>query len=696
MPAFYKMDYEREIKDGKEILTPKSAASWQARISATEPGKHAFFITAKDRNGTAFSTEQVFEAQPVSPDNQAQLNLAGPVRVSESDRKYFATPDGKSFYPLGVNLCWGGDAGSFNYDKWIPKLAENGVNVIRLWLSPYWSTFALDVPGKPINGKGFGLFSLENLWRLDHVMDLARKHNVRVKLCIESYNVLREIDAYNAWESTPQNIANGGVLHSPAEFWENVEMERAFLAKMQYLVSRYSADPTVFAWEFWNEADLTTSFKTELVKDWHRRMAKELRRMDPYQHLITTSFSNSMGVKEIDLLNELDYLQTHSYSNPEVVSQVAIQQSRKGNWGKPHYVGEIGADFSGPRAQDDPNGFQIHDPLWLSICMGASGAAQPWWWDNLIDPQNLFSIWKPAAKFIEGIDWPSEHFRENRPTFAWKNVNSGPIRKDLSFIGGPKEWSPSPWNRAKTITINRLGVASESQLSGLLHGLVNHRDWYNPVTFKCDFNRPIRLDVVVDGVSGYGGAKLQVDVDGDPYLTRSFDDPDGNTNTETLNQFNGVHSITIPAGKHQVTVKNIGSDWMGVGYRFRELIVSNKPPVISWGCIGDDTALAWIRHEDRNWARICVMKEPTSKVPALFMGIDGVASGRWRCEVWDTWSGEVVSTQTIKVDLSGKIRIELPPITHDYAVKAVRVQTLTNVGRNRSRSSDLKAGRNLN
>ena len=81
-------------------------------------------------------------------------------------------------------------------------------------------------------------------------------------------------------------------------------------------------------------------------------MAAALRALDPWGHPVATSFSNPAGVKEIDLLGELDFLQTHAYIPGDVVNPVAIQQSRKGGWGKPHLLGEIGANAAGPNPKD--------------------------------------------------------------------------------------------------------------------------------------------------------------------------------------------------------------------------------------------------------------------------------------------------------------------------------------------------------
>ncbi len=667
VPGYFDMDCDRALSGGKELITKKGKGKWKAKISFRKEGVNKVGVVVKDRTGSSISDYYAVEAKPA-----IRSGFAG---ISEKDHRFFKTTEGKSFYPLGANICWGGDAGTFSFDKWIPQYAAQGCNFFRIWLSPHWSTFGIEQPGLPKDGKGLGQFSIENLWRLDYVLKLARKYDMKVKLCIDSYNMLRDKDGFPSWEDGVFNIANGGILHSPTEFWQSPEMDRFYVEKLRYLVARYSSDPTVFAWEFWNEIDISRNMPIDLAKEWHQRMAKHLQKTDPYDHLITSSFANSMGVKEIDMLPELDYIQTHNYGSPDVISQIAIQQSRKGNWGKPHYVAEIGADSSGPRIEDDPTGIQIHDPLWISVCMGSSGAAQPWWWDNLIEPKSLYPLFGSVAKFIKGIDWQNEAFRQTQPTFDWKTKPNPLPRKDVTIQGGPMNWEAGPYNLPRTVRVTPEMVSGQLPVSGVLHGIENHRDCHNPITFACDLDRATTFDVLVSSVSGYGGAKLKIELDGSNYLSRDFADPDGSTKGDTLHQYDGTYTVKIPAGKHTVVVSNTGKDWLTGSYRFRDLNPRPTPPLISWATVGDTVAIAWLRVEDRTWTKLCVQKETVAPSPASLFSLSGLSSGKWNVILWDTWKGEEIRSIPVKVGLDGKLKFELPIIETDIAVKAVKVSS---------------------
>ncbi|AIE84451.1 DUF5060 domain-containing protein [Fimbriimonas ginsengisoli] len=658
LPGFFYQPFGRELSAGKEVLSPSGSPKWLVRIAPKEVGEHRVELTFRDRTGVSKRTGIHFMA--------TEGTQHGMIRVSPRDRRYFEYDDGSAYYPVGSNVCWGGDPGTFNYDQWFSDYGKQKANYARLWLSPFWTTFALDVPGKPEEGKGMGQFDLGNAWRLDYVLDLARQNGLNLQLCIESYNILRNTDAYPWWPKTPHNRENGGPLRIWSDFWTDPEMDRLFKTKLRYLVARYSAFSNVFSWEMWNEVDIVQDFNVDLVRDWHRRMGAELHRIDPYAHPVTTSVGNTMGIRDLELIPELDYFQTHHYGSPDLAGTVLLQQSRKA-WGRPHLIGEVGADASGSREKDDPTGIQIHDPMWASVACGVSGAASPWWWDNLTAPNGLYPIFGAVARFVDGIDWPGEAFQLNDITFAYQSEPTKRQYKDLIFEGGPIDWGKSRANQPKTLTVSPSGVQGPLPLAGIQHGVVNHPDLHNPVRFKVNLPRPTRFEVIVGDVSGFGGATLKVELDGERIMTRDFADTD--TSTETLTKYSGRYGFTVPAGAHTIRVENVGKDWFMASYRFVALTPRSKPPIDGWCIVGNDTVLAWFRPEGRTWQRLAVMKEKLPPVPPTMIGLAGLASGTWTVEYWDTWKGIVLSTRTVTVPRTGKVRVPLPGFDGDLAVK---------------------------
>jgi len=664
VPGFLYRAYSRELDNNRESLRPAGEPVWKIRFAPMETGAHTAVVSLKDRTGRV-------ESQPVRFNVTASTN-SGFIRISRINPRYFAFDSGAPYYPIGANVCWAGSRGTYDYDAWFGRYAEVGANYARLWLSPHWSTFALERPGKPEAGLGMGQFDLANAWRIDYVLELGATRGIQIMLCIDSYNILRERDGYPQWDSMPHNAKNGGPLTKPTDFWTNPEMARLYRNKLRYLVARYGAFANVLSWEFWNEVDITTSYPSGLSRDWHQRMATTLRAIDPFKHLITTSFAGSDGDPQVDKLPELDYVQTHNYNSPDMPLALARYHARKVAYGKPHIVGEIGADSGGPRAKDDPKGYQIHDPIWVSIAIGASGTAQPWWWDNAIHPLNLYYIFGAAVKFCHNIDWPAEGFSPVKATVAWQTAPQPAPRKDVNLRGGPATWTRSEFNQPKTIRVRPEGVEGPQPLAGIQHGLGGHKDKHNPVTFEYDLPYESKLEVDVGDVSGYGGAILSVKLDGNEVLRKEFADPDGMQSTATLKQYAGAYTIDVPAGKHTVVVENVGPDWFMVSYCLRKAVTASGPPVLAWAVAGKNTAVAWARLEAADWRRLCVSKEKIEPAPPSVLEISNILPGRWKAETWDTWNGRVVKQADITVSSTGTARLSLDGFSHDVAIKLLR------------------------
>ncbi|RYG85894.1 hypothetical protein EON77_04725 [bacterium] len=207
---------------------------------------------------------------------------------------------------------------------------------------------------------------------------------------------------------------------------------------------------------------------------------------------------------------------------------------------------------------------------------------------------------------------------------------------------------------------------------GLLHGTTNHPDLHNPVTFTVNLPRRTRFDAIVGDVSGSGGAKMVLRLDGDTVMTRDFPDPDGTDKTETLTSFAGTYSLEIPAGRHTIRVENTGRDWMRASFRFRGALVQKTPALDAWAAVGEKTIVLWARNSGRPFARLMAEGESAGgTIPPTYAKLAGLASGTYDVTLWDTWEGKPIRTLERNVGLDGILTVALPAITHDLAVKAV-------------------------
>ena len=181
-PAFLYQPFERRLSEAgegtNEILTPAGAPRWQARLSFPEPGDYTLRVTAHDASGTVSS--HAVEITVSSAD------VPGMARRHPEEHRYFVTDRGKSLYLIGANVCWAGARGTYDYDDWLPKYAEANCNFFRVWLSPSWTTFAMNTVSSGYDGIALG-----NAWRLDYVLEQAERFGQRIMVCIDSFNILR-------------------------------------------------------------------------------------------------------------------------------------------------------------------------------------------------------------------------------------------------------------------------------------------------------------------------------------------------------------------------------------------------------------------------------------------------------------------------------------------------------------------------
>lgn len=653
VPGFF--DQTRPIGNGK------SMPRWRLRIAPKVEGEHEVVVRLKDRTGSSTQSFRFTATAAKSP---------GFIGISPRDHRYFEFSNGKSYFPIGSNLAWSRE-GVGLYERWIPELGKVNANFARIWLSPPWTTFGLEVAGKSSDGKGVGQYDLTKAADLDHVLEMATRHGVAVSLLLDSFNVLRPTDREPYWAQSPYNSDNGGPLRIWSDFWTDEQMRKLYRMKLRYLAARYGAYRSVFSWELWNEVDQTGDFEPSRTRDWIVWAAGALREVDSYQHLISTSVSPTMGIRDIDQIPELDYIQTHHYGSQNPATVVAAQQSRKGSWGRAQLVTEVGASSAGPMAEADPTGIQIRDPMWASLVTGGAGAAVPWWWDSYIDKNNLYPLFGAMAKFVSDVDFPGEQFQVVKPALSFA-PGVRPPRRDLKLDGKAGIWGPHNLNKPRTY-VYADGKMSSLAVSKIQHGLGMHPDWHNPILFRLYLPRATKFEVEVDRVSGYGGATLRIELDGSRYLTRDFTDPDGLSDTHDLTKDAGIYAVTVPKGYHTLKVENVGMDWFSADYRFIGLLPpNNKPATEALAMIGNDVVLSWVRPADATWQRIALFDHAPDPVPPCIMRMNGLASGRWAVEQWDTDRGVMVREMSALVDIDGVMRVSLPALTRNIALKIVR------------------------
>lgn len=342
----------------------------------------------------------------------APSHAKGFVRVAPNRQHFAHEATGEAFVPVGENMCWsvGGNL-TFDFDKWVSRLAARGGSYMRLWLNPPGlSPFALETVATTV-----GRYDLAAAWRLDYVLQLAQKSALKAMLCTQSFNCFHAVQPFPAWAENPYNAANGGPLPSGSPFLFFTDPTAAALYKrsIDYLVARFSAFESVFAFELFNEVDLVDQFDANVVAAWHQQMLRHLQANDPNDHMRTTSFAFPPGFGNTWQLPELSFTQTHTYNAADMAAAFALfAPAKQAAYGKPTWVGEFGTSNDGTvEHEEDPTGIALFNGMWAGLVTSA-GSGALWWWDDYVDEFDLYgrfvgvaAVAQTLSPFVATYNW---------------------------------------------------------------------------------------------------------------------------------------------------------------------------------------------------------------------------------------------------------------------------------------------------
>ena len=385
---------------GKRLDLPAfwDGKSFRLRFSPTEPGVWSLIVKVTTSSESRESQSERFRV--------TRSGDSGFVRVSMTNPRYLELDSGKSFVPIGLNLCWPDKTGLPSYDRRFAKLQSVGGNFTRIWTTQERRLETKEA--------GLGRYDLNSAAFYDSVFDLADKYGIRAMFTFDDYRVLAKTDYFNAhWADSPYNAANGGPLREPTDFFNDPTCQRLYKQRLRYLVARYSAYPSMAMWELYNEQDNIP--KPGVPTPWFREMTDYLANIDPYRHIVTTSYSWD-DKAEVWECPAVGLTQQHLYGQGDTVDFVSMvaQGSRKlDRFGKPHLIGEFGITWKEPDISLDKSrlGTPLHDALWASIMTGEAGGALTWWWDNYLEPLDLWPVFTGISRFVSTIDFAHRQFR---------------------------------------------------------------------------------------------------------------------------------------------------------------------------------------------------------------------------------------------------------------------------------------------
>ena len=676
--GFLNQRFARRLDNRYEHLSSTGKPYWCIRFAPDVAGTWRARVAAHDRTGTV-ARATTFQVTPSTN--------PGFVRRSRSNPAMFAYDDGKPFFALGENMGWGNGPGTFSYDDWLPALGKAGGNWIRLWMGT-WTAIEWPadkgVTGDSVPSSGLGVYNLGNAWRVDRILDTARQNNITVMLCLGTYGEFTTGGFFNEgqWKNNPYNAANGGPCAKPEDFWTDPTARRFYRMRLRYLAARYGAWTNLHSWEFWNEAPNTPAV-------WVGEMARALKGtgefrgqpLDPYRHLITTTYGNDA----IWRVPELDFTQTHSYGTGDIPDHAPVVRDdarQAAVYGKPHLMGEFGIDWRKSDADNDPQGKAVnwHNGLWAGALSGDAGGAMLWWWDNYVAPKNLYGQITPLRRFTATVPWTIG---------PWV-----PLTFDAPTIpGGPETFTDlvlpaaSGWGKSGTdFTLTQAGTSQAPALPAFLYS-PGKPDMRSTPRLHVHYPRPGRFLVHVDTVSNVADLHLLVDgkIVGDFRLSAAPPaDPSVMPEYKATHlhpEFGGIYQadwdreygIDVPAGDHTITLDVASGDWLHLDrYTLTGCRSSRYPDVILMGLRHGTQAIFWVQNTRHNWKNV-LTGQPIPTITGATTSVRGLPAGRYQVAWWDTARG-VVTAREVVADKSGSLPLRLPPLATDDAAQITPVK----------------------
>ena len=344
------------------------------------------------------------------------------VKVSPGHR-YFELSNGEPYIPIGLNMLQAYQTKDpqkhmEQFEDWMKNLSDNGGNYIRVWLSaPFWD----------VEHEKSGVFDEEKAKRIDALLQLARKYNIRIKFTLEHFRYIGEGNQSWAAKSIHQ-VTQGGPANTMADFFDGEKSREQFKHKLKWFAKRFGDDPMVYGWELWNEINAVQG--GEYV-EWTRIMLQQLHSLFP-KNLCMQSLGSFDTDRVRDLYRRMstmpgnDVAQVHRYLDlgakldvckgpVDVLAAEAVRELLRFNPMRPVILAESGAvepSHSGPFKlyKADKNGMLLHDILFAPFFAGAAGPGQIWHWDAYVAPNTLWWQFGRFTEAIKGINPLTEQF----------------------------------------------------------------------------------------------------------------------------------------------------------------------------------------------------------------------------------------------------------------------------------------------
>jgi hypothetical protein len=633
--GFYMQDYDLNIFNGG--ITPVGNGGFKIRFSPNTPGVWTYQVMVTDSTGTTTFTEQIFECyEAESSENK------GFVRVGSTN--YLEFDNGDQLVLIGENMAWQNNNAYINYRNWLTKLDDNGGNFIRLWHA-HWG---LGIEWK--NGwqgfEGLRRYKERNGFYQDWLYDYCAERGIYVMLALQHHGPVSTIVNPN-WNDSPYNVANGGMCANTWDFFTDEEARAHTRNRYRYIVARWGYSRAIQSWELFNEVNWTDDFHAQIdkVRDWHAEMAAYLKTIDPYKHLVSTSYAESDQDPVVWNNPDIDFTQTHFYINTSNIERALAGGVREylAEFDKPTLTGEFGLGGSPSLSNTDPDGIHLHNALWGALMSGGMGTGMTWWWDVYVEPRDLYYHFSAVRTFTDDVPFVAANFK--------------PVASYVLGAPGDLILTPSAgWGiiADNEITITETGgtIPANPSLGQFLYGSSWNTEYRSPPEFSVNYPEEGTFSVTTNSAVGNGG-RISIYVNGSLVLNE-------------VAAINTTYTVLVPSGNNLIKVDNLGIDWISIsGYEFSGIGSQVDSYVLSSES-GEQKA-GWLLNHKYNHIDINAGEVPQA-VEGGTLVIDDMedAGGPYFVKWYDCITGDIIHAETV-TPAEGQVSVPIPSLAWDLA-----------------------------
>ena len=523
-----------------ERLAYWDGAKWNAILLTRYPGKYQAKIVRNGKIVDALS-------QQILVGNKLKM----PFVEIANDHFDFATEDGKPFWPVGHDLGWHNQGDPLTVPDQIDLMGKKGLNWARVWACffddkcPWWNV--------PI-----GQLSQKSYTHWDHIFKAGQLSGVRIQMTLFHHGEVSSLTDPN-WSQNPWNLANGGFLAKPQDFFTNPRAISLCKEYLRYDVARYAAMPSLFAWEIFNEVQWSNTAHDGhwgVIARWHKIMADYIRSIDPYHHPVTSSSNLPANVNA-----SLDIIEQHGY--PASVETMLLAD--KPPHDKPYFYAEVGPN--GSSNSKKVNLDAARDGLWGGVLACDSASGMYWYWDR-VSKMGFY----PEYKFDTHVLFSSGFLNHpDRHPFELTVRSAG--RGNLSFAPG------QGWANGKQLNFSLptdYENGSVGEIATFFQGTGHANMKTGPLSFQ--FESPTSGEFHVTIVQeAKSGAHLVFSLNGDMVQQMNF--PPASTDQSKKVTI----SIPFEAGPNKITMANTGNDWVVVS----NFTITGIGPAVTGHAMGD-------------------------------------------------------------------------------------------------------------